>query len=137
MINIKDIEVKKLIIAYFVCRQKGSTGLKYIFRLWTQQWSNDFVADNGMKLRMHNQKIIVFKRKLNLGIPLPKCCEEYDLFLDKIYKWINEKYDNKVGRRTNIKMNKGIIRKNNDNINYLNLLTKNIVADIEKNFRVD
>ena len=102
MINIKDIEEKKLIIAYFVCRQKGGTGLEYIFRLWTQKWSN-----------------------------------EYDLFLDEIYKWINEKYDNKVGRRTNLKMHKDIIHKNNDNTNHLDLLTEKIVTDIEKNFRVD
>lgn len=109
MINIKDIEEKKLIIAYLICKQKSGIGLEHIFRLWTQQWGNDFVTENGAKLRMHNHKIIVSKRKLNQGIPLPKCCEEYNLFLDEIYKWMNEKYDDKVGRKKNADMFKEML----------------------------
>ena len=92
MINIKDIEEKKRIIAYFICRQKNGIGLEHIFRLWTQQWSNDFVGENGENLRMYDHKIIVSKRKLHKGIPLPECCEEYNTLLNEIYDWMCEKY---------------------------------------------
>lgn len=109
MINIKDVEEKKVIIAYLICKQCRGVGLEHIFRLWNQRWSNDFVTENGTKLKMHNHKIIISKRKLNQGTPLPKCCEEYDMFLDEIYKWINEKYDSKVERNKNADMFKEMI----------------------------
>lgn len=82
MINIKDIEEKKRIIAYFICRQKNGIGLEHIFRLWTQQWSNDFVGES---------------------------CEEYNTLLNEIYDWMCEKYDNNVGRRANADMFKDMI----------------------------
>ena len=109
MINIKDIEEKKRIIAYFLCRQKNGIGLEHIFRLWTQQWSNDFVDENGENLRMYDHKIIVSKRKLHKGVPLPECCEEYNTLLNEIYDWMCEKYDNNVGRRANADMFKDMI----------------------------
>lgn len=109
MVNIKDIKEKKTIIAYFLCRQNNGIELEDIFRLWTQQWSDDFVTNNGTKLSMRDHKIIISNLKLNQGISLPKCCEEYDIFLYEIYKWINDNYNSNVGRKTNADMFKEMI----------------------------
>ena len=92
MLDIKDIEEKKLIVAYRVSKSKR-LGADHIWRLWMSSWDNDFRV-KGTPLKMHDHKFIQSNTKrrenANAGEALIQGYKEYDDFLADVYNWIRE-----------------------------------------------
>lgn len=112
MVNIKDSEEKKRIIAYFLTHQFG-TG-KYnssiILRTWCKWWKDDFQV-NGNNLRLYKGKFVKSatsaKKAIENNEDSPFIYTEYDNFMDEMIKEYRDKFvtksTKKNTRNTNLK----------------------------------
>lgn len=103
MLNISDVEEKKMIVAYHMVRNKKGVGSENVWRTWCIWWKKDFTI-NGTPLRMYNHTLVQSKTKARDKARRGENVQnykEYDDFLVKLCEWIQENYDNKKGRGTN------------------------------------
>lgn len=95
MLDIKDIEEKKLIVAYRASKSKR-LGVDHIWRLWVSSWDNDFRV-KGTPLKMYDHKFVQSKtkarEKVRAGEVLTYDYKKYDDSLADIYDWISVQID--------------------------------------------
>lgn len=88
MIKIKDMEEKRLTVAYFMSRNKKVLCPELVWEAWIQWWKEDFTTDDGAQLLMFNGFFVL--PRTEQGIPKPHYCKEYDEFLHNTLVWIRE-----------------------------------------------
>lgn len=104
MINIKDSEEKKMIVAYIkTCSNKAVRNLlcnSNVHETWRMRWRDDFVV-NGKCLKLWQQKFVMSANKHRQGIEPPEYYNEYNEFINNVTNWMNDNYDKKIGRKGN------------------------------------
>lgn len=112
MINIKDSEEKKMIIAYHkACSNKAIRNLlcnSNVHAEWLMRWRDDFVV-NGKCLKLWNQKFVESANKHRKGIEPPAYYNEYNEFINNVTGWMNDTYDKKNSRKCNKRKFAGIL----------------------------
>lgn len=103
MLQIRNAEEKKRIIAYHMARNNQNLGIEKVWRIWNTWWDNDFVAD-GRKLKMYNHTFVLSKNKAKERMRKGETIQEfkaYDDFLVEVCKWVKDNYDETKGRNAN------------------------------------
>lgn len=103
MQHIKDLEEKKMIIAYYLAKNKKNVGLETVWRIWSNWWDKDF-CDKGRTLTMYDHTLVLSKTKARAKVKAGESFndyKEYDDFLADICQWIKDSYDNTVDGKTN------------------------------------
>ena len=105
MIQIKDLEEKRLIIAEFKCRSKKNAkytfGWKSIYFNWGLWWVNDCPRDKHN--RPINSGILEHPPKKGINATILEKNAEFLEFLQSVSLWINENYNKKITRSENQK----------------------------------
>lgn len=105
MLDISDLEEKRLIVAYSMARDKKHVGLENVWRQWCIWWKEDFSV-NGGALRMYDHRFVKSKTKVRERIKAGETdiydFKEYDDFLVELCKWVEANYDETIGRKENI-----------------------------------
>lgn len=105
MLNISDLEEKKLIVAYSMARNKKHVGLENVWRQWCIWWKEDFTV-NGGALRMYDHRFVKSKTKVRERIKAGEAniqdFKEYDDFLARLCIWFEENYNKTISRKCNI-----------------------------------
>lgn len=105
MLNISDLEEKKLIVAYSMARNKKHIGLENVWRQWCVWWRDDFSV-NGWALRMYDHKFVKSKTKarerVRAGESNIQDFKKYDDFLAELCAWFEEIYDKDATIKENI-----------------------------------
>lgn len=100
--KIKDIEEKRLQVAYFMSRNKGDVSkfsISKIYRIWCQWWSRDFTFE-GEKLGIFRDEIVLSSTAAK-SVKQPKCCDYYTNILTKTKEIIEREYQSKLSGREN------------------------------------
>lgn len=119
--EIRNIEEKRLQIAYFLSRKKGGVSkfkISSIYRQWCQWWKEDFCVD-GQQLKMYANKTVISYQGAKHGEPQPDYCQYYTQILRDVQNKIKEEYHSNLTGRQNsdIFLNKLLNhRKNNGKI---------------------
>lgn len=104
MIQIKDSDEKKMIIAYQKsCSHKTQRNLlcnSSVYSEWLLRWRDDFVV-GGRCLKMWHQKFVVSANKHKQGIEPPEFYKEYNEFMNAVTDWINCNREMKQGMKNN------------------------------------
>lgn len=83
MLNIRNAEEKKIIVAYYMTRNKRNLGIENVWRIWCTWWKDDFSVD-GKLLRMYDHIFVLSKtkarEKARIGENIQEF-KEYDDFL--------------------------------------------------------
>lgn len=105
MLNISDLEEKRLIVAYSMARTSKHIGLENVWRQWCTWWRDDFSV-NGWALRMYDHKFVKSKTKARERVRVGEIdiqdFKEYDDFLAELCKWLEENYDKTISKKSNI-----------------------------------
>lgn len=103
MLEIKDFDEKKHIIAYYKCFGNKSCVNTFtnsqIYSSWIDWWKDDFIL-NGKCIQMYKQKLVLSGAKWRAGIR-PKEYEERTALLTSIVDWINENYSKRISKKMN------------------------------------
>lgn len=103
MDKIKDIEEKRLQIAYFISRCKGDMSkfnIANIHRQWCQWWASDFCVD-GQNLKIFRDEIVLSSIAEKHGKEQPEYCKYYTNVLKKAQEKITKAYQPKMTEREN------------------------------------
>lgn len=104
MLNIRNAEEKKMIVAYYMVGVLNKNlGIENVWRIWCKFWKTDFVVD-GKLLRMYNHYLVSSKTKARAKLRLGENIQEfkeYDDFLIEVYEWIKKNYDETKDRNAN------------------------------------
>lgn len=107
MVKINDVEEKRLIVAYYLAKNKKDNNcfsdIK-VWHQWTALWSEDFRTEEGKVFKRYDNQFVLSKKKAKKekheGILIQEF-KEYDDFLAEICQWINENYKRIKGRIKN------------------------------------
>lgn len=102
MLHIKDVEEKKMIVAYYMVRNRKNLGLENVWRVWSAWWEKDF-SDKGRPLTMYDHKLVLSKTKAREKVRAGENYQdykEYDDFLAEICEWLKGQFDTTDGRKT-------------------------------------
>lgn len=107
MLNIKNVEEKKMIVAYYrVGVSYMNLGIENVWRVWCKFWKEDFVVDGNL-LKMYDHTLVLSKAKARakqiLGENIQEF-KEYDDFLIEVCEWIKKNYDEDKDRKANAKI---------------------------------
>lgn len=105
--NIKDVEEKRLILAYYLSKNKKDnhcfSDVK-VWHQWTGLWNEDFRTESGKFLKRYGNQFVLSKtkaKKQKKEGTLIQEFKEYDDFLNEICQWVNENYKRNKGRMKN------------------------------------
>lgn len=96
MLNIQDVEEKRLIIAYQIAKSGREICLKRVWDYWCADWPKDFRTDDGRVLKMYKQQLVLSKnqaRHMSKINALTQEFKEYDDLLAATYDWIKKNYN--------------------------------------------
>lgn len=108
MLNISDLEEKRLIVAYAIVKENQQAFPEKTWRKWSIWWKDDFSV-NGGALKMYDHIFVKSKTKARekkqMGEDIQEF-KEYDDFLAELCVWINEwikdNYDKTVSNKANV-----------------------------------
>lgn len=114
MINIKNLEEKKRIIAFnkasFNRHPQNMLCNSRIYDVWLRTWRDDFVVD-GKCLKMWHQKFVESVGKHRRKEAILDCYAEYNDLINSVTAWVNEHYNIKLSQAENKKHCMEILRK--------------------------
>lgn len=133
MIKIKDVEKKKLQIAYFLsrCKCEDNFSISSIYGQWCKWWKEDFLINGTFQPQIYKGELVLSKKGAQLGETQPECMTYYNDVLHRVQKEIIKHYDNNVGRKTNSdRFKKQMLHKRGKNLKKLiEALKERNVAD--------
>lgn len=92
MLNIKDVEEKKLIIAYSIARTKNCNAFEEtVWNNWSGKWPKDFKSKDGKPLKRYNHQCVISKTQAKKAAKLGTLTQdykEYDDFIIEISEWV-------------------------------------------------
>ena len=108
MLRIKDVEEKRLILAYYLSKNKRDNNRCFcdtkVWHQWTGLWSEDFRTETGKFLKRYNKQFVLSKTKAKKQMgegTYKQDFKEYDDFLNKTCEWVNKNYKWNKGRTKN------------------------------------
>lgn len=107
MVKIKDVEEKRLIVAYYLAKNKKDNNcfsdIK-VWHQWTALWSEDFRTEEGKVFKRYANQFVLSKtkaKKQNHEGALIQEFKEYDDFLNETCQWVNDNYKRNKSRTRN------------------------------------